>query len=55
MRMWRSWSACLRPGAGGALSLYLAVPLDPAGVRGLAAEAAELMASAVGLAGRCAR
>ena len=33
------------------LSLYLAVPLDPAGIRGLAAEAAELMASAVGLAG----
>ena len=33
------------------LSLYLAVPLDPAGVRGLAAEAAGLMASAVGLAG----
>ena len=33
------------------LSLYLAVPLDPAGLRGLAAEAAELMASAVGLAG----
>ena len=33
------------------LSLYLAVPLDPAGVRGLAAEAAELMANAVGLAG----
>jgi len=33
------------------LSLYLAVPLDPAGTRGLAATAAELMASAVGLAG----
>jgi hypothetical protein len=33
------------------LSLYLAVPLDPAGTRGLAAEAAALMASAVSLAG----
>jgi peptide chain release factor subunit 1 len=33
------------------LSLYLAVPLDPAGVRGLAAGAVELMACAVGLAG----
>jgi len=33
------------------LSLYLAVPLDPAGTRGLATTAAELMASAVGLAG----
>jgi hypothetical protein len=33
------------------LSLYLVVPLDPAGIRGLAAEAAELMANAVGLAG----
>jgi hypothetical protein len=33
------------------LSVYLAVPLDPAGIRGLAADAAELMASAVGLAG----
>jgi hypothetical protein len=37
------------PGAE-VLSLYLAVPLDPAGVRGLAAQAAELMASAVGQA-----
>ena len=33
------------------LSLYLAVPLDPAGIRGLAAGAVELMACAVGLAG----
>ena len=33
------------------LSLYLAVPLDPAAIRGLAAAAAELMASAAGLAG----
>jgi hypothetical protein len=33
------------------LSLYLAVPLDPAGIRGLAADAAELMAGAVGVAG----
>jgi len=33
------------------LSLYLAVPLDPAGTRGLAATAAELMASTAGLAG----
>jgi len=38
------------PGAA-VLSLYLAVPLDPAGIRGLAAAAAELMASAVGPAG----
>ncbi len=35
------------PGAE-VLSLYLAVPLDPAGIRGLAADAAELMAGAVG-------
>jgi len=38
------------PGAE-VLSLYLAVPLDPAGIRGLAAEAAGLMARAVGPAG----
>ena len=30
------------------LSLYLPVPLDPAGLRGLAAEAGELMANAAG-------
>ena len=33
------------------LSLYLPVPLDPAGLRGLAAEAGELMANAAGPAG----
>jgi len=33
------------------LSLYLPVPLDPAGLRGLAAEAGELMAGAAGPAG----
>jgi hypothetical protein len=33
------------------LSLYLPVPLDPTGLRGLAAEAGELMANAVGAVG----
>ena len=37
------------------LSLYLPVPLDPAGLRGLAAEAGELMAEAAGPAGESQR